>query len=270
MAAGCSRSPEAPAEAVAVAGPGRGDHVVVELSSAEFFEARVLEAGETALKVEQIPGGKTHTVERADVYAITPAVAAARGRFYICRTAPQRWQPCQLEAATSRPWLASLPEGDSVRIEPADVLAPTDLTELNLRRRFERTQRVREFRAQAKKAGSPRVTVGWKPAPREAVLVSIGGSWLSAQVFEFLDSGYRVRLAGDGRIVEVPAGTLIPQPPYPGPAAPRSFVLARPDAIAEGWRLWQVALVADDHLTLQNEHGERKRATLRDVVPLVP
>lgn len=270
MAAGCSRSPEAPAEAVAVAGPGRGDHVVVELSSAEFFEARVLEAGQTALKVEQIPGGKTHTVERADVYAITPAVAAARGRFYICRTAPQRWQPCQLDAATSRPWLASLPEGDSVRIEPADVLAPTDLTELNLRRRFERTQRVREFRAQAKKAGSPRVTVGWKPAPREAVLVSIGGSWLSAQVFELLDSGYRVRLAGDGRIVEVPAGTLIPQPPYPGPAAPRSFVLARPDAIAEGWRLWQVALVADDHLTLQNEHGERKRATLRDVVPLVP
>jgi hypothetical protein len=244
----------------------RGEHVVVEPSAAEFFEARVIEIGPNELRVQAVSGGESRRVAPSDVHRITALTSPPKG-IAICRKAPAVWIGCRVDEVRERRVSAVDLAGAPLSISTDDVLAPSGVTELNLRHAFRGSERRIEFEAAVARAGSPSAPRGWRPSPRERVLARDGRGWYSARIHEIEDERLHVRWQTDERISELTYADVVPEPPYPGTAARGAIVLVRPSLAAQAWAPMRVQMSGAD-LVVEDGRGAKKTVAARDVVPL--
>ena len=81
------------------------------------------------------------------------------------------------------------------------LLAPSALTELNLKRYFARSEAEQVFAHAAERAGDPRPEPGWRPALHERLLVKIGADWFTGYVREIDGDTAQVTLSSPQRSV---------------------------------------------------------------------
>jgi hypothetical protein len=272
---GCSKSSTAgpvPTAPDADAPIKVGDHVVVESSAATFAEGRVSAIGRERVTVAL--GATDEPLDRlkSDVYLLPPAprtAPAEPGSFGICRITDGRWRACRVETASASG--ASVADDDAGRaiVGWGSVLAPTPLTELNIRQRFERNAKRRAFQQGAREAGQPRAPRGWRPSLDELVLARRDGAWVGAKVRGFLKKGgVRIVWDDDKRLADLSVKEIIAQPPVDFAPTVGSYVLARPQAGELTWTVVRVESAGGSTVVVSNEVGDQIRTTVRDVLPL--
>jgi hypothetical protein len=249
---------------------GRGDRVVVEPVGGEFFEGRVLEVFAERLKIERGPSGETSKVAPGDVYRLpATAVQAEPGRLGICKVDAE-WIGCRVEGVTGAELAVTTLERKTLSLPRASVLAPSSVTELNLKQRFER-QRVRaRFAEEAERAGEPVVTPQYRPLPNTRVVAKRQDQWWSAIVLGVDDDEILVRFSSDGLERELSATELVSEP-IPGPMPARGlFVLSRPSSPSEAWQRVRVLGGAGVEVRVEEPDGGHRSVGLRDILTLVP
>jgi hypothetical protein len=270
LALGCKRESDAAPrpEPSSRARFQRGQVVVVEQTAALFQETRVLEVSGERLRVDAADGGESVWVAAADVYALGENAALAAGAHAICGARGQ-WLPCRVKERGAERVLALDSEGRTLELRPTQLIAPRPVTDLNLKRHFQRALERRAFLDAYARAGKPRKPQGWYPGPRARVLAARDGQWFSAQIFEFDEEVPRVSFAFDGRVTEVPVSEIAPEPPYDlKPLARGDFVLLRPGGPAQAWTPALVRSLGDQELRVADVTGELRSVSARDVVPL--
>jgi hypothetical protein len=248
----------------------RGDYVVVEPEAARFFEARVLAVEGSRLRVQRVEAGDTATVATADVYRLPPpSQRYTAGGLAICRAREKRWVGCRIESAAPDKIIGRDAEGERVEVEVAHVLPPNPVTELNLRRHFERADRRSDFQRAIARAGSPRAPSGWRPLPRDRVVVRDETGWYSAVVHEVEEDGIHVAWKADQRVEEVAKGSIVPETPQSQVLRSGQAALLRPDGPAQPWRPVRIESARTGALTVIDVNGQRRGATPRDLLLLV-
>jgi hypothetical protein len=250
----------------------RGDTVVIERSAADFFEARVLVASDGALKVQTTDEGDPVTVARGDAYAIPSASASfARGDFAICNERATRWVACKIERAGPDSLTAVLPTGDQLVLPPLRAIAPGSMTRIDIQHLLEQRDTERRFDDLAARAGEPASPTGWTPAAHEPVLARQGGGWFSAHVARGVaDGGVEVTWEGREHPQAVPLAQVVPVPPFAHAFRAGEFALLPGSTSAEAWGPVQVEAVGTDEAVVVDQQGNRRRVSVRTLVPLEP
>jgi hypothetical protein len=248
----------------------RGDRVVVEATAAEFFEGRILAIDDAGVRVLSADEGEPKRVALGDVYRLTPASTRfTAGDAAICNASPKHWSACLIEGVHGAEIIALTSDGQRLTLVSEQLLAPTALTALNVRRRFERAYRKQRFLALVTKAGDPRAPAGWQATGGARVVALRGSAWLSARVREIADEGIYVEWAADQRVTTVDRKNVVPEPPYRRALGRGDVALLRPDAPSQPWRPVHVVAGRGD-LTVEHADGERETAGARDLLPLGP
>jgi hypothetical protein len=247
----------------------RGDHVVVEASAAEFFEARISEVRGDELRVQAIAGKQSQLVATSDVYRIPASGAPPAAGLAICRVADARWIGCRVDGKSAERIRVTDWSGASHELGADRVLSPTPLTELNLKRAFEQRARQSEFTAAVQRAGRPHAPVGWRPQPRQRVIARDGKAWYAAKIHEIEDERLHVAWKADARITDLPKTEVVPEPPHGAPIARGAIVLVRPETEFDAWMPLRVQ-ASGNEIIVENADGDRRTVTLNDVVPLSP
>jgi hypothetical protein len=268
----CNRSKAGRAESArAENAPTRGERVVVEQTAAVFFEGRVLSVDGERLRVQTANTGETLQVSTSDAYALSRAGREPRSSgFAICGTESTEWQACQVVRKEGASVHVLDAKGQALAVPKHRVLPPTPVTELNLRRHFQRLGERRSFVQALERAGRPAAPQGWKPSMHERVLGRHEGAWFSAVVSDVEDETAEVRWRADDRITELTFEQLVPEPPYTSPLKRGDFVLAPPAQGNQAWAPVKVVAVSGSELETVNVNGERRRVGTREVVPLRP
>jgi hypothetical protein len=250
--------------------PQRGARVVVESSAAQFYEAQVMSASGSRLKVQSRVGGNIATVQAGNVYQLPPKTTSLAARaLAICNIGDSRWVACRVSKSESAGADLEDALANTYRLPWAQVIVPGALTELNLKRLFEQSAENRDFERDVARAGNPQTLNGWIPVSGKSALVKVAGEWHTATILGERRGFVRVKLVGTRHEIETPRALVAPEPPYPLEILRRSrFALVRPNNQIDPWRL--VRLVSSDTLesTIEDfEHG-RRTAPVRDVCPL--
>jgi hypothetical protein len=250
----------------------RGDRVVVEQAAAQFFEGRVLAATADRLRVQAAGDNDSLNVVASDVYRL-PAEPRelSVGSLAICGHG-DAWLACRVQKIAGASISAVSATGESFELQRERVLAPSALTELNLKRFFERNEAQLSFARDAEHAGDPHPDPSWRPAKHERLLVKLGADWFTGYVRELGDDGVMLTLGAGQRTVSAPLSTLAPEPPSSTVADLRrgDFVLLRPDSSSEPWARWQIRAVTDNEIKMVDAAGALKSGSVRDVVLLRP
>lgn len=252
-------------------GPRRGDLVVVEASAAQFYEARVINTDHQRVQVQAVAEGSLNWVPSGSVYIISRDKTLTLDRaFGICNVEQAVWVGCKVVQKASSSLLQLRDLRDQTHQLPTSrILAPGPLTELNLRRAFEKTSEQNDFILDLKNAGAPQTMPNWRPYAGRPALVLYEGKWQLSTITGEHSGQMRVRLASGRYEIEVERGTLTAEPPYPLELLKKShFALLRPNRVSDEWRV--VRLVSSDTLEVvveDYEHG-RRNVPVRDVCPL--
>jgi hypothetical protein len=247
----------------------RGDYVVVEPEAAHFFEARVLAVEGPRLRVQRVEGGDTAMVATADIYRLPPARAEYKvGDFAVCRARETRWVGCRVESAVSTTVVARDAEGGRFEVDASRMLLPNSVTELNLRRQFERADRRSQFQREIAQAGTPHSPPNWRPSPRDRVIVRDEAGWYSATVQEIDDDGIAVAWQIDQRVTKVSRSSIVPEPSDSQVLRSGQFALLRPEGPAQPWRPVRIESTRGGAISVTDLNGQRRTAAPRDLVPL--
>lgn len=260
----------------------RGDTAVVEPTAADFFESQVLEVSAGKLKVQAVEGGESILIGMADAYRIPNSNPALQTNAWaICQTVAHRWFACRITGAASRGAGTFDAGAGSSQITAVDaygtehvivgdhhVIAPTNLSAMNIERRFDQLSKRVSFEKSLREAGHPQRQTGWQPAPRRLVLANRQGQWFGAQVVEVDDERIVVRWDGEKGTTDLSRDEIAPQPPACGTAVRGDRALRRPSGHGAPWI--PVAVVSVDGSEASVEDIERNRVTLqlRDLCPL--
>ncbi len=243
----------------------RGDRVVVEPVAAEFFEARVLEIKDAVARVQVLPKKDMKLVATSDLYRVgTPAPDAVKGAFGICHVGESKWVGCRVESVSGDHVEISTPSDQKHTIAATDLLAPTSVTELNLRRSFEKMSNRTAFEAELRKHRGPRAPKDYTPDAKSSVLVRIEGGWYAAKVFEIDREDLRVTWSTNGRVSDVERSDVVPMPPYPATFRHGDFVLVRPLEPAAAWQPGQIESVESDRAAVRDASGAERKVTTGD------
>ncbi len=250
----------------------RGDRVVAEQSAAQFFEGRVLSAQGDRLRLQAIGGNDSLNVVASDVYRLPPATHELTANMLAICGRGEVWLPCRLAKISGSALQARSVSGEVFDLTRDHVLAPSALTELNLKRYFARSEAEQAFAHAAERAGDPRPEPGWRPALRERLLVKVGADWFTGYVREIDGDTAQVTLSSPQRSATVPLSALSAEPPSSFVSELRrgDFVLFRPETPSQPWARMQVRALNDAELKLGDASGTLKSATVREVVPLRP
>jgi hypothetical protein len=250
----------------------RGDRVVVEQAAAEFFEGRVLAVTGDHLRVQAAGENDSLNVAASDVYRLPPEPRElSAGALAICGRG-DAWLPCRTQKVNGATVTASIASGEAFDLPREQLLLPSPLTELNLKRHFERSEAQRSFERDALHAGEPHPDPSWHPSLRERLLIKSGPDWFTGYVRELGDDSATVALNAGQRSLTVPFSALAPEPPTSvvGDLRRGDFVLFRPETASAPWARWQIRAVNDVEIKLIDSGGALKSASVRDVVLLRP
>lgn len=260
----------------------RGDTAIVEPTAADFFEGQVLEVSAGRLKVQAVQGGESMLVGIADAYPIPKSShSLAPNAWAICQTVPHRWFACRIVDRRDGAGRQQDAGGTSLETIVVDaygsehaisgdhqIVAPTNLSAMNIARRFEQLSKRVSFEKSLREAGEPRRQPGWQPAPRRLVLARRQGQWFGAQVTEADDERVVVRWDGEKGTTDLAHEDVAPQPPACGMAARGDRALRRPAGHGAAWI--PVAVLSVEGSDVSVEDIERNRSThqARDLCPL--
>jgi len=246
----------------------RGDRVVVELRAAEFFEGRVLSISRGLLRVERDDGSEPVSVSSSDVYRLPPPpISPDRDRLLVCRV-DARWVGCKAERSEGGAIRVRTAAGQSVRIPPDAALQPSPLTELNLKRHFERAAERARFAAAAARAGEPERPIGFRILPRARVVARRKAGWYSGTVHEIDDAGAYIAFDGQASLEHVSSVMIVPEPPHLGTPERGEFALLRPSSPVEPWLPVRIVGVLAPDLKVVAENGDERTVPQRDLLPL--
>src|SRR5512145_1586716 len=201
----------------------RGDRVVVESRAGEFYEAQVVGVDGDVLYLQGLKDRASAVASASEVYRLPPP-ASSIGRDQLVVCAPEgRWLPCRsaglVAASASAPLHQDVAvvdiEGRERRIPRHRVIVPSELTMLNLERRFAAIRQREEFNTDAARAGGPLIARKWNPAPRERVIARRPEGWFTASIRELEKERVHVQWEADGRITEISHAEIAPVGPYP-------------------------------------------------------
>ena len=250
--------------------PKRGDRVLIESNAAQFYEARVISDSTPKLRVQAVPSGDTALVQASDIYRLPATISTlAAQSLAICNVDGQRWVGCRITNPEASGALVHDVNEKVYNLPWSHVVSPNPMTEMNLKRLFEKAGELHDFDHEMAKAGPPRLVAGWQPAAGRNILVKLDGSWWLAVVMASKHSKFRVRLAGTDRSVDVERADMAPEPPYPMDVSQKSRqALLRPASTNQPWVT--VRLISFDALEAVVEDVSRGRRTVpvRDVCPL--
>jgi hypothetical protein len=264
---GCSRTKDAPT--VAVETVKRGDRVVVEPTAADFFDAQVLEVLGAKVKLQRSDNGDILQVGKGDVYRLSGGQPHFNANdFAICEFALHRWQSCRIRRALGNGFSVVDTDGTERELNSMQLLAPTGLSEMNIRRKFEETARRRSFADAVSSAGVPRRVPGWGPAPRRLVIAERNGHWYGAQVTEVDDERVVLRWDGAKDLTDLPKNSVMPQPPACGVPERGDRALRRPSGHGAPWVPVVVVGVDGGEVTIENIERVRLVVDIRELCPL--
>lgn len=244
--------------------------MVVESSAAQFYEARVIGEETSRLRVQTVESGDTAYVELADIYRLpTKAKRLAPRALAICNMDHARWLGCRiLEVSVDTANVAGI-DTASRQLPWSQILTPTSLTELNLKRLFDKAGERRDFEHEIARAGQPRTIPGWQPNLGKSVIAKYDGKWWLSVIIGEQHGKLRVKSSGTKHIVDVARDEVAPEPPYPTEVSQKSrFALSRPVSQGQAWT--PVRLISVDALEAIVEDLERGRRTVpvRDLCPV--
>jgi hypothetical protein len=249
--------------------PERGETVVVEKTAAQFVTGRVIARQGDTLRVQGAGDGPSIAARAAEVYRLPSRFSAHPGDLAICGLGSDRWVGCRIESVSTGQLVVTDVDEHGHRVSPADVLAPNELTGLNLQRYFARATERRRFLREAEQAGVPRPPAEWRPRPHERVLGARAGRWYSGKLREVGSERVYVVWQADERVAELGRAELVPEPPYEFSPHRGSFVLARPLSPADPWERVRVeAVLSSERLQVVNVNEERRDLSVGDVIPL--
>jgi hypothetical protein len=249
----------------------RGDVVVVERATAEFFQARVLSVADSTIRVQTSEDGEPLVVSRSDAYRVPPSPHSfSPGDPAICASQGAHWSPCRISRDEPSGLAALLDTGAELHVALSAVLAPSGVTALNIVRHFDTTDALRRFDVEARAAGSPARPAGWIPERREPVIAGRKSEWFSAHVVELLeDGGVRVVWDGDNRTDAVPGDRVVPAPPVSRGQPRTAFALSRPSTVSQPWERVRIEALGPDQAVVVGADGAKRRLEVRGLVPLV-
>ena len=250
--------------------PQRGDLVLIESSAAQFYEARIIGNQGPRVRVQSVVSGDMRIEQAGNVYALPPKTPPLAARSYaICNIRESFWVGCRVSKSESDGAEVKDAQDHTHRLPWNRVLIPGALTELNLKRLFEKATEQADFEREIAKAGNPHNLPGWHASTGKVALARLDGSWRLGLIVGERRSLVRVQLLGTKHEVEVPREAVAAEPPYPLELVQKSrLVLLRPSNQTDAWRV--VRLVSADALesTIEDyEHG-RRVVPARDICPL--
>ncbi|HMI83545.1 MAG TPA: hypothetical protein VK550_05590, partial [Polyangiaceae bacterium] len=181
-----------------------GARVIVENATAAFVEGTVVavvrdrarvqlgstgEVTDQSLSEVYVPPSEdvvpsappTAQQVRNDAHPVVTASSLRDGSYAVCHMPDNRWRGCRIETASLRANVVD-DEATAADLPWHELLAPTPVTELNVRQRFDRNAKRRAFRDGARSAGRPRVPSNWRPGINERVIAERDGAWMGAQI----------------------------------------------------------------------------------------
>jgi hypothetical protein len=244
--------------------------VVVEKHAAQFVAGRVIARQGDTLRVQGADEAPSLGARVGEIYRLPGGEQKIHpGDLAICGVERERWVGCRVESVSGTEIVATDADGESHRLQRANVLVPNELTVLNLQRHFARAAVRDRFLHEARQAGAPRAPADWRPRPRERLLAARGGRWYSAKLRELGKARVYVIWRADERVTELSRADLIPEPPYDFAPHRGSYVLARPSSPADPWETVRIeAVLSTERLLVVNVNEERRDVALGDVVPL--
>lgn len=217
------------------------------------------------VRVQPEDGSDPRSVALSDLYPLAVPDARARpGAFAICRHA-MRWHACRQEPSKG---VFTTLEGVTLTPSAADVIAASDLTQLNLREAFKKAANRLRFLGEASRAGEPEQPRGFRPLAHGRVVVRRAGGWYSATVE---DAGERdvVILLSTGARERLSVADLVPEPPSPRQPSRGDFVLARPLSPSEPWQVARVVAVTEREFRVTQPNADERLVNQRDLLLLV-
>jgi hypothetical protein len=194
-------------------------------------------------------------------------VSLREGSFAVCHMPDNRWRGCRIESAGTRAGVVD-DEATAADLPWNELLAPTPVTELNVRQRFDRNAKRRAFRDGARSAGRPRVPGGWRPGINERVIAERDGAWMGAQIKGVKRGTARLEWESDRRQTDTNLAEVCPEPPMDFAPTVGTYVLARPARGARSWAVLRVESTGSGMLVLSDELGDQQERALRDLIPL--
>ena len=268
-----------------------GARVIVENATAAFVEGSVVAVVRDRARVQLATTGEITDQSLSEVYVPSsddsvpraPATAALsprddarvfvaepllrEGSYAVCHMPDNRWRGCRIETAGARVSVID-DEANSAELAWRELLAPTPVTELNVRQRFDRNAKRRAFRDGARNAGRPRVPGTWRPGMNERVIAERDGSWMGAQIKGVKRGTARLEWEADRRLSDTNLTAVCPEPPVEFAPTVGTYVLARPPRGAGAWAVLRVESTGAGMLVLSDELGDQQERQMRDLIPL--
>jgi hypothetical protein len=268
-----------------------GTRVIVENATAAFVEATVVAVVRDRARVQLATTGDVTDQSLSEVYVpsaddtvpTAPATAEAspgddarpfalepvlrEGSYAVCHMPDNRWRGCRIETAAMRVGVID-DEATSAELPWRELLAPTPVTELNVRQRFDRNAKRRAFRDGARNAGRPRVPGSWRPGINERVIAERDGAWMGAQIKGVKRGTARLEWESDRRQTDTNLTAVCPEPPMEFAPTVGTYVLARPTRGARTWAVLRVESTGAGMLVLSDELGDQQERSMRDLIPL--
>jgi hypothetical protein len=297
LAMSCAKSKQGTAGELGTDGGGRsrgleaGARVIVENATAAFVEGTVVTVVRDRVRVQLASSGEITDQSLSEVYVPTPddvvptapptaqsaalddadpivvAPSLREGSYAVCHMPDNRWRGCRIETARARAAVVD-DEATTAELPWHELLAPTPVTELNVRQRFDRNAKRRAFRDGARNAGRPRVPGNWRPGINERVIAERDGAWVGAQIKGVKRGTARLEWESDRRLSDTNLAEVCPEPPMDFAPTVGTYVLARPGRGARTWAVLRVESMGSGTLMLSDELGDQQERSMRDLIPL--
>jgi hypothetical protein len=179
-----------------------------------------------------------------------------------------RWVGCRVEGAKDSSVNVSDEDGRRAELGLDNVLAPSAVTELNLRQGFERAAKRRAFLDDLQKAGAPSAGKRWAPRPRDQVLVLVGGAYVSARVVKLKRDVVFAVVEGEGKEERsFPRGEVFPQPPVIYTPQAGMFACMRPPPGERAWPVVRIEGLSGGKASVSDMQGNKRSVDPRELVP---
>jgi len=192
-----------------------------------------------------------------------------KGAWAICKI-DDDWRACRVKATSGAELEIETSDRKDSRIDRSRALVPTPVTELNIKRAFERANDRTEFERALTKAGAPRAPKGWKPIPGEQVLGRTDEGWFSGRIHELGKHELRVRWQATGRVSELGSADVVPLTSPDVVFKRGGFLLSRPVSPASPWQPVRIESVHEAEVVVRGADNERRTLSTVDVVPFIP